>query len=312
MVLDYAGHAVGEQEEWKMVARIASLIMAVLVSTAIVSCGSANPPDGGGSEGTVVVGSADFAESELLMEIYAAALRKAGIEVTTHPRLGSREITNPALADGSITVMPEYSGNLLYSLDPQATATAAADVYAALQRSLPKDLEVLDQSEAADSDVLVVTPQTAEAFQLARMDQLGPHCPQFTLGAASEWSARWKDKIAQIYGCTFRDIRSTDTAGPATLEALRSGQSQVVNLLTTSPDIATNQLVELADPKRMFPAQRIVALVRAGVLNQASIDALNKVSATLTTAKLTELNRRIIQERAVPAGLAKDFVNSLR
>jgi osmoprotectant transport system substrate-binding protein len=97
-----------------------------------------------------------------------------------------------------------------------------------------------------------------------------------------------------------------------TLEALRSGQAQVVNLLTTSPDITTNQWVELADPKHMFPAQRIVALGRPGVLNQASIDALNKVSATLTTAKLTELNRRITQERAVPADLAKDFVNSLR
>src|SRR5580704_5073853 len=98
-----------------MVARIASLIMTVLVSTVLVSCGSANPPDEGGSGGTVVVGSADFAESELLMEIYAAALRKAGIKVTIRPRLGSREITNPALADGSITVMPEYSGNLLRS-----------------------------------------------------------------------------------------------------------------------------------------------------------------------------------------------------
>jgi osmoprotectant transport system substrate-binding protein len=284
-----------------MVARIASLIMTILVSTAIVSCGSANPPDGDESGSTVVIGSADFAESELLMEIYAAALRKAGIEVTTHPRLGSREITNPALADGSITVMPEYSGNLLHSFDPQATATVAADVYAALQQSLPKDLEVLDQSEAEDSDVLVVTPQTAAALQLTSMDQLGPRCPQFTLG-----------KIAQIYGCTFREIRSTDTAGPVTLEALRSGQLQVADLFTTSPDITTNQWVELADPKHMFPAQRILALVRAGVLNQASIDALNKVSATLTTAKLTELNRRITQERAVPADLAKDFVNNLR
>jgi osmoprotectant transport system substrate-binding protein len=295
-----------------MVARIASLIMTVLVSTVLVSCGSANPPDGGGSGGTVVVGSADFAESELLMEIYAAALRKAGIKVTIRPRLGSREITNPALADGSITVMPEYSGNLLRSFDPQATATVAADVYAALQQSLPKDLEVLDQSEAEDSDVLVVTPQTAAVFQLTSMDQLGPRCPQLTLGAASEWSARWKDKIAQIYGCKFREIRSTDTAGPVTLEALRSGQSQVVNLFTTTPGITTNQWVKLADPKHMFPAQRIVALVRAEVLSQASIDALNKVSATLTTAKLTELNRRITQERAIPADLAKDFVNSLR
>ncbi|MGH3888985.1 MAG: glycine betaine ABC transporter substrate-binding protein [Pseudonocardiaceae bacterium] len=116
------------------------------------------------------------------------------------------------------------------------------------------------------------------------------------------------NKIAQVYGCTFGKILSTDVAGPVTLEALRSGQAQIANLVTTSPDIAANRWVELADPKNMYPAQRILPLVRAGALNQAGADALNKVSAMLTTEKLTELNRRIAQDRAVPADLAKEFV----
>ncbi|MGH3813775.1 MAG: glycine betaine ABC transporter substrate-binding protein, partial [Pseudonocardiaceae bacterium] len=150
--------------------RIAALIMAVLVAGAATACGSGNPLAGGGSGATIVIGSADFTESALLMEIYAAALRKAGIEVQTRPRLGTREITNVAVQDGSITVMPEYSGNLLQSVDPNATATAADDVYAALQRSLPRDLEVLEQSAAEDSDVLVVTQQTAQALGLTSMD----------------------------------------------------------------------------------------------------------------------------------------------
>lgn len=71
-----------------------------------------------------------------------------------------------------------------------------------------------------------------------------------------------------VNGCTFREIRSTDPADPVTLEALRSGQAQVVNLFTIPPDIAANRWVERADPKNMYPAQRIVALVRAGALNQ--------------------------------------------
>ncbi|MDQ3762025.1 MAG: ABC transporter substrate-binding protein [Actinomycetota bacterium] len=290
--------------------RIAMLVMAVLAATAAAACGSGNPLAGGGSASTVVVGSADFTESELLMEIYAAALRKAGIEVQTRPRLGSREITNVAVADGSITVMPEYSGNLLNAVDPQATATTADDVYAALRRALPRGLEVLEQSEAENSDVLVVTQQTAAALGLNSMDQLAPHCAQLTLGAAGEWPGRWKDRIAQVYGCTFREILSTDPAGPVTLEALRSGQAQVVNLFTTSPDIAANQWVKLSDPKHMYPAQRILPLVRAGALNQAGLDALNQVSRALTTAKVTELNRRVTEERAVPADLATEFVDN--
>jgi osmoprotectant transport system substrate-binding protein len=295
------------------VTRIAALIMVVLLATGVAACGSSDPlagdAGGGASAGTVIVGSADFAESEVLMEIYAAALRKAGIEAQTRPRLGTREITNIAVTDGSITVMPEYSGNLLNSFDPQATATTAEQVYAALQRALPPGLQVLEQSEAENADVLVVTQQTSQALGLTSMDQLPPHCAQLTLGAAGEWPGRWQNKIAQIYGCTFRQIISTDAAGPVTLEALHNGQAQVVNLFTTSPDIAANSWVELADPKNMYPAQRIVPLVRAGALNQTGIDALNTVSATLTTATLTELNRRVTQDRAVPADLAKEFVS---
>jgi osmoprotectant transport system substrate-binding protein len=285
--------------------------MTVLAVT--VACGSGDPLAGGGdASSTVVVGSANFAESELLMEIYAAALRQTRIDVQTRPRLGTREITNRALTDGSITVMPEYSGNLLHFLDPASPATSPEDVYAALPRSLPPGLQVLTPSEAEDSDVLVLTQQTASALGLTSMDQLGPHCGQLTLGAAGEWPARWKDKIAQVYGCTFHRILVTDAGGPVTLEALRSGQVQVVNLFTTSPDIAAHQWVELADPRHLYPAQRVVPLVRAGALSQAGIDALNRVSAGLTTAKLTELNRRITQDRAVPAELAKDFVTGLR
>ncbi|MGH8572282.1 MAG: glycine betaine ABC transporter substrate-binding protein, partial [Gammaproteobacteria bacterium] len=164
-------------------------------------------------------------------------------------------------------------------------------------------------SQAEDKDVLVVTPQTSQSLGLTSMDQLGPQCGQLTLGAAGEWPVRWQDKIAQVYGCTFRDIITTDAGGPVTLEALRSGDAQIVNLFTTSPDIAANGWVELADPRNMYPAQRVLPLVRSGALNQAGIDALNEVSATLTTEQLTELNRRVIEERAVPADLAKEFVS---
>lgn len=301
--------------------RIATVVAAGCCALAVLAtsaaCGSSDPLGGGsgGGGGTVVVGSANFAESELVMDIYAEALRQAGVDVQTKPRLGTREITNRALQDGSVTVMPEYSGNLLQSLSPAGTATTATtseQVYAALKQALPKGLTVLNQSAAQDSDVLVVTGQTAQRLGLASIAQLGPRCGELTLGAAGEWPSRWKDRIAQLYGCTFRDIRTTDAGGPVTLDALRSGDVQVVNLFTTSPDIAANNWVGLADPKHMYPAQNILPLVRAGGLDQRGIDALNRVSAALTTAKLTTLNRRVLEEHAVPADLAKEFVSSVR
>lgn len=292
--------------------RILGLIAAAALLTA---CGSSDPLSGGGTGetgpgGPVVIGSADFAESELVMEIYAEALRQAGVEVTTQPRLGSREITNRALQDGSLDVMPEYSGNLLQSFDPDFTAARSDEVYAALRAALPEGLEVLEQSEAQDSDALVVTRETSQQFGLTSMDQLGPLCGRFALGAAGEWPERWAGPIADVYGCTFQRIIATDAAGPVTIDALRSGQAQVVNLFTTAPEIEANGWVELADPRQMYPAQNILPLVRSGSLPPQGVEALNRVSAALTTEQLTELNRRIAEERAVPADLAAEFVAS--
>ncbi|MGH3693073.1 MAG: hypothetical protein ACRDRX_03585 [Pseudonocardiaceae bacterium] len=81
----------------------------------------------------------------------------------TRPRLGGREITSRALADGSITVIPEYSGNLLHSLDPASPATTADGVYAALQPSPPQGLQVLTPSGA-----------TLEALGSGQADHSGP------------------------------------------------------------------------------------------------------------------------------------------
>ncbi len=291
--------------------RILALLTAGAVAMAVAACGSSDPLAGSGGEpggGAIVVGSANFPESVLLMEIYAEALRQAGADVQTSPRLGTREITNAALQEGSVTVMPEYSGNLLQSFDAAFTATAPDEVYQALQRQLPEGLEVLEYSEAQDSDALVVTQQTSDQYGLTSMAQLGPLCSRFVLGAAQEWPERWAGPIAEIYGCRFAQISSTDAAGPVTLEALRSGEAQVVNLFTTSPDIEANGWVELADPEQMYPAQNILPLVRSGTLSQEGVAALNEVSAALTTEKLTELNRRITEKRAVPADVAKEFV----
>lgn len=294
--------------------RVLAVLAAGLTAVAVTSCGSSDPAaqdsGGGDGDGAIVIGSADFAESELIMEIYAAALEGAGLEVQTMPRLGSREITNRSLESGELTVMPEYSGGMLQSYDASAEATSPDEVFTALQAALPDGLEALEQAEAEDADVLVVTQETSDQYQLTSMDQLGPLCGQFVLGAAGEWPDRWSDRIAELYDCTFQRIDSTDAGGPVTLEALSSGSAQVVNLFTTSPDIEDNEWVALDDPQQMYPAQNIVPVVSAE-LDQAGKDALNEVSAALTTEILIEYNRRITVDRAVPGDLAQEFVDGL-
>ena len=71
----------------------------------------------------VIVGSADFPESQLLGTIYAGALEAQNIPVEKKLNIGSREVYIPALLDGSITLIPEYSGALLSYLDAKMRHT---------------------------------------------------------------------------------------------------------------------------------------------------------------------------------------------
>jgi osmoprotectant transport system substrate-binding protein len=121
---------------------------------------------------SLTVGSANFPENVVLADIFAIALKATGASVKTKLNIGSREKYIPALKDGSIDLIPEYSGVLLQYFDKNATATASADVYAALQKAVPGNLTVLDQSKAEDADAIVVTKKTADKYHLTSIADL--------------------------------------------------------------------------------------------------------------------------------------------
>lgn len=291
-------------------ALIAKLTAAVTL-VALAGCGGGDNPlesTPTGQTGEVVVGAADFTENVLLAEIYAGALRGAGAKVSTKLRVGTREVIVKALQDKSLAVVPEYTGNLLAYLDKSATQTKPDEVYTALKSKVPSGLAVLDKSDAEDSDVLVVTDQTAKQYSLTTIESLGPKCGEFVLGAAGEWKQRWEAKIKELYGCTFKSIQTTDAGGPVTVEALKNGQVQVANLFTTASAIDANGFRQLEDTKNMYPAQNVVPFLRSDALNDAQKAALNKVSAALNTNQLTQLVARVEVDKENAADVAADFL----
>ncbi len=82
-------------------------------SSASASASSSNPLSSGGSSTSVVVGSANFPENELLATVYAQALQAKGIKVSTKLNIGAREVYYPQVEKGTISIIPEYNGTLL-------------------------------------------------------------------------------------------------------------------------------------------------------------------------------------------------------
>ncbi|GAB94099.1 osmoprotectant transport system substrate-binding protein [Kineosphaera limosa] len=294
--------------------------LATLLATA--ACGGTNgtpldqPTDGApaatAAAGSITVGSANFPESELLMNIYAGALQAKGVNVTTRPNIGSRETYIPALKDGSINLVPEYTGVLMQYFDQSATATAPDEVYAALQQHVPDGLKVLAKAEAEDKDSVVVTRETATQHNLKTIADLAPVAGDMVLGGPPEWRTRETGVpgLKRVYDLTFKEFRPLDTAGPLTVQALKNGQVQAANLFTTDPNVAANDFVALEDPKSLFAAQNIVPLIAADAATDQVTQTLDAVSAALTTENLAAAVKEVVIDRKDSAAVADAFLTT--
>lgn len=286
-------------------------VLALLATLTLLMSACGNPLEGGaegGPTGEIVIGASDVGESLLLAQIYAGALRNAGAEnVTVRPPVGSREVVVKALQDRSLSLVPDYSGNLLRYFDKQTEATKPEDVYGQLKQKLPPQFEVLDQAPAEDKDLLVVRKELADTG-VRTFSDLGARCGELTFGGPGQWTDRWKEKIKTLYGCEFKEIKTTDTGGPVTVAALRDNGIQVADLFSTSSSIGENGFVPLVDDKNMFPAQNIVPMAAKGSLNDREVAALNQVSAVLTTEELTALNVEFSTDMRNPMDIADDFL----
>jgi osmoprotectant transport system substrate-binding protein len=283
-------------------------------SSSSSSSSSSNPLAGGGSSGSVVVGSANFPENEVLAEVYALALQSKGVKVSTKLNIGAREIYYPQVEKGAITIIPEYNGTLLtVEADPSSTAKTTAEVDAALAAKLPSSLTVLNSAPAEDSDSITVTQATATKDHLKTIADLAPYASQMVLGGPPEFKTR-ADGIAglkSVYGLTFKSFDPLDESGPITLAALTSGKVQAADVFTTTPQIVTDNLVSLADPKNNFAAQNVIPLVYKPALTSAISSTLNAVSAKLTTAALLQLNVDVITNKQSYTTAAQNWLNSV-
>ena len=296
--------------------RIASALTASAAMLIVAACGSSDPLAPGGSSttsssaGTIVVGSANFPESALLAEIYAGALTAKGLKVEKKLNIGSRETYIPALQDGSIDLIPEYTGVLAQYFNKDAKASDADGVYTELKAAVPATLTVLDKSAAEDKDAVVVTKETAAKLSLTSIADLQSKSKELTLGGPPEWKTRptGVPGLKKVYNLDFKTFRPLDAGGPLSVQALKNGQVDAANLFTTDPSIASNGFVILDDPKSLFAAQNVVPLITKSKVNETITTALNAISAKLDTATLGELVKEVVVDKKDAAAVAKEFL----
>ena len=202
--------------------------------------------------------------------------------------------------------MPEYAGTAaeFYSVgvaEPDDDVTATHDQLVAALAGDP--IVALAPAPAQDANTFVVTRTTAERLHVATLSDLAHVDGRLTLGGPSECPARplCLVGLADVYGLSFDRFLGLDTGGPLTVQALREGHIDVGLLFTTDPILDDPDFVELADDRRLQPAENVTPLIRAELVDRwgAGItDVVDAASARLTTEAVRDLNRELSDDDA--------------
>ena len=262
---------------------------------------------------TVTVGTVTFSESQIVAEMFAAVLTKAGYKVNKQAPVQQREVLQPAMPS-QIQVAPEYVGSLLAYLKGTESSDPVSETAQDNTLLAPKGLTVLDPSQANDTNAFVVTRETATKYNLTKVSDLKPVASQLTLGGPPECATRPLCLLGlkNVYGITglkFQPIGSCDTA---TANALDAGAVQVALLCSTQSIIAKKGWVVLEDDKKLQPADNIAAEVSTQLISAYPEvkTLLTSVTGKLTTTNIVGLNAQVDIDHKDPSAVAQSFLQS--
>ncbi|MBT4909712.1 MAG: ABC transporter substrate-binding protein [Microbacteriaceae bacterium] len=281
------------------------LMTGLALAAGLVLSGCATSEDASQTE-AVVVGSQAYYSNEIIAEIYAQALEGAGYEVERKFQIGQRDAYLPELESGAVDLFPEYTGNLLQFYSPDASATEADEVYAALGEALPEGLSALAMSPATDQDSYNVTAEFAEANSLVSLEDL-VGVEGLILGGAPELEERpyGPAGLLETYGVSVE----FDATGDVTVDALLEGVVTMANVYSGDPRIAEFGLVTLADPQGLFLASNVVPIVSSDRASELAL-VIDPISKALTPEGLVALNLQSTKDEMSAADIAAGWLEA--
>ncbi|MCX4736439.1 ABC transporter substrate-binding protein [Streptomyces sp. NBC_01363] len=269
----------------------------------------------------LTIGSAGFTESDLLAQMYALLLDRAGYS-TKIISVTNREIYEPALESGQIDVVPEYAATFADWLNARkngadATPVGSPDLAATMKalRALaePRGLTVLDPGRAVDQNAFAVAARYASAHRLRTLGDLGRSRLPVRLAAGDECVQRpyCAPGLKKTYGIRITAVDPKGVGTTQAKQAVQNGQDQMVLTTTTDATLDSFGLVLLADDKHLQNADYLVPVVNRSRAGSAGVrTALGRLNTVLTTADLARLNEQVDSWRRLPEDVARTYLES--
>ena len=290
------------------------VVIALIVVFAVTACG------GGGSHSSdksIVVGSKDFTENEIIAELYALALEDAGFKVERKMDIAG-SVVHTSITSDEIDLYPEYTGTGLISILKMDAMTDPDEVYDTVKKAYDKQFDItwLDYAKANDGQGLFVSKKVSDQYGITTISDLQANADKIRFASQGEFDER-DDGIpglTRVYGkFNWKSSKVYDNA--LKYQVVENDEADASPAYTTEGRlIETDKFVLLKDDKHVWPPYNLAPIVRNEVLDQYPeiAEILNAVSAKLDTATVTKLNAKVDIDGEEYEDVAAEFYKSIK
>jgi osmoprotectant transport system substrate-binding protein len=165
---------------------------------------------------------------------------------------------------------------------------------------------------AQNRNSFVVTSQLAREDGVRKLSDLRPLAGRLVLGGPPECPQRplCLRGLREVYGLQFSRFEPTSSR-TITASSLETGEIDVGMIETTDGNLVGRDLVQLADDRRLQPAENLVPMVRQPLVDAygpALVQRIDAVTALLITRDVVDMNWRVELKGADPSAVAGDWL----
>ena len=304
-----------------LIRAVTALLVTALLAVTAACGGGAGSSDSSssGSGPKVSVGSKKFTEQILLGEMYAQAFEDEGYDVKRELNLGSEQVMDKSLQDGTIDVYPEYTGTAYVAIlkkPPESYPKTEKETYEQVAEFYKNredtPMQMLPPAPFENNYGIVMLTKEADKLGIDTLDDLAEKSDQLIFSSYSEFQNRSDgyDNMKKNYPkLDFEEIKIVNDLG-IRYKALAEGEADVGIGFTTDGQLASPKLKVIKDTKVIWPKYYPAPVVTQEFLdkNKDAEKILNEVSSSLNADKMRALNGAVDLEQEDYEDVAKQHL----
>lgn len=263
------------------------------------------------SDDSITLGSRNNTESIILAQIMGNLIEnQTDLKVTYRENLGGSNVVWNAMLNGSIDVIPDYTGTIVLTYYHEEPGTAEETLAKTKQLTAEDGIIAFNTFGFNNTYTLAIDETKAEELNIVTFSDFAKVSDQFTLGAVFEFIDRpdGLPGFEKEYNLNFKDVKGMDHG--MMYRAMNGKEVDVINSYTTDGQLQIYDLRVLEDDKSYFPPYHALPLVREETLAEYPEleEVIRQLEGKIDEESMQSLNAKVDNEGMMVEMVAREFL----